>query len=70
MTAKFRSGSNSPFDGSLSSAQLAAEIGRCLQAKYAAPPKKLLPDELADLVRRLQEQDGVSQPEQSKSDIT
>jgi hypothetical protein len=84
MTAKFRSddqattsdradgrtGSNSPFNGSFSSAQLAAEIGRCLQSQYAVPSKEPFPEELAALVRRFQEQDGANQPEQSEPDAT
>lgn len=70
MTAKFRSGSNSPFDGSLSNAQLAAEIGRCLQSEYALPSKEPLPEELATLVHRLREKDRRDQPDQSHSDGT
>lgn len=70
MTAKFGSGSNSPFDGSLSNAQLAAEIGRCLQSQYVVPSEEPLPEELANLVQRLQEQDGASQPEHGEPDAT
>jgi hypothetical protein len=66
MTAKFRSGPNSPFGDSLSNAQIAAEIGRCLQAQYAVPANESLPEELAALVQRLGEQGGVTQPEQSE----
>ena len=58
MTAKFGSGSNSPFDGSVSNAQLAAEIGRCLQSRYAVPFKEPLPEKLTALVQRLREQGG------------
>jgi hypothetical protein len=53
MTAKFGSGSNSPFDGSLSNAQIAAEIGRCLQSEYAVLTNEPLPEELAALVQQL-----------------
>ena len=70
MTAKFRSGSNSPFDGSVSNAQLAAEIGRCLQSRYAVPFKEPLPEELAALIQRLREQGGITQLEQSEPDAT
>lgn len=70
MTAKFGSGSNSPFDGSLSNAQLAAEIGRCLQSRYAVPTKEPLPEKLTALVQRLREQGGILQPEQSEPEAT
>jgi hypothetical protein len=70
MTAKFRSGSNSPFDRSLSNAQLAAEIGRCLQSENAVSSKEPLPEELATLVHRLREKDRTDQPDQSHSDGT
>ncbi len=64
--ANKRTGSNSPFDGSLSNAQLAAEIGRCLQSRYAVPTKGPLPEELAALVQRLREQGGMPQSKQSE----
>ncbi|WP_262268647.1 NepR family anti-sigma factor [Microvirga yunnanensis] len=65
-----RTGSNSPFNGPQPNAQLTAEIGRCLQAQYAVPSEEALPEKLADLVRRLQEQDSASQPDQTQPDIT
>ncbi len=68
--AKGRAGLNSPFTGSFSNAQLAAEIGRCLQSRYAVPLTEPVPEELAALVRRFQEQDGANQPEQSEPDAT
>jgi hypothetical protein len=68
--AKERADLNSPFNGSFSNAQLAAEIGRCLQSQYAVPCKEPFPEELAALVRRFQEQDGANQPEQSEPDAT
>ncbi len=70
MTAKLGSGSNSPFDGSLTNAQLAAEIGRCLQSRYAVPTKESLPEELAALVQRLREQGGMPQSKQSEPEAT
>lgn len=68
MPAKVRSGSNGPFDGSLSNAQLAAVIGRCLQSEYAVPSKEPLPEELATLVHLLREKDRTDQPDQSHPD--
>jgi hypothetical protein len=70
MTAKFRSRSNSPFDGSLSNDQLAAVIGRCLQSWYEAQPKEPLPEELATLVHRLREQDRADPRDEIHSDGT
>ena len=70
MTAKFRSGPNSPFDGSFSSAQLATEIGRCLQSQYEVLSDDPLPEELTALVQRLREQDRVNQLEPSEPDAT
>jgi len=43
-----------PFNGSPTTAQLAGEIGRCLQSQYSGALKEPLPDELALLVRQLQ----------------
>ncbi len=50
-------GSSSAFNGSLTHAQLAAEIGRCLQSQYQGALKEPVPDKLAALLRQLQEQD-------------
>jgi Anti-sigma factor NepR len=50
-------GSNSPFDGSQTPAQLTAEIGRCLQPMYQASLTEPLPQELEALVRQLQERE-------------
>ena len=52
-----KAGSNSPFDGSQSLAQLTAEIGRCLQPMYQASLTEPLPQELEALVRQLQERE-------------
>jgi hypothetical protein len=46
--------------GSLTHAQLAAEIGRSLQTRYQACLNDALPDKLAALVRQLQEQEDGS----------
>jgi len=61
-----RTGSNSPFNGSQSNAQLATEIGRCLQSRYAVPSDEPLPEELAALVQQLREQGVITQQEQSE----
>jgi len=53
---------NSPFNGSLTMAQLAAEIGRCLRSRHAGALKEPLLDELAILVRRLQEREQGTRP--------
>jgi Anti-sigma factor NepR len=42
---------------SFTNTQLAAEIGRCLQSQYQDSLKEALPDELAALVRQLQERE-------------
>jgi hypothetical protein len=53
-------GANNPFRGSLTSAELTAEIGHWLQAQHPVS-KEPLPDNLAALIRRLQERaDGAS----------
>jgi hypothetical protein len=53
-------GANNPFRGSLTPAELTAEIGRWLQAQHPVS-KEPLPDNLAALIRRLQERaDGAS----------
>jgi len=54
--ANDKAGSNSPFSGSLTAAQLTAEIGRCLRPMYQAALNEPLPQELEVLVRQLQEQ--------------
>jgi hypothetical protein len=51
-------GLNSPFTGSLSAAQLTAQIGRSLQSLYQASLQEPLPEELAALVRQLEEREG------------
>lgn len=48
---------NSLFNGAHTPAQLAAGIGRCLQSLYQASLAEPMSDELADLVRQLQEQE-------------
>ena len=57
-TAKPNGGTNSPFRGALTPADLTAEIGRCLQAHHPVPLKEPLPEELAALIRRLQKREG------------
>jgi hypothetical protein len=56
-SANVKAGSNSPFDGSQTSAQLTAEIGRCLRPMYQASLTEPLPQELEALVRQLQERE-------------
>jgi hypothetical protein len=65
-----RAGLNSPFSGSQSKAQLAAEIGCCLQSRYSVPSKEPLPEKLVALVNRLQERDRADQAEPSEADAT
>jgi hypothetical protein len=55
-------GANSPFTGSLAPAQLATEMGRCLRSQYQALLKEPFPDELADLIRQLQEREEGRDP--------
>ena len=55
-------GSISPFDGSQTSAQLTAEIGRCLRPMYQASLTEPLPQELEILVRQLQEREQGAVP--------
>jgi hypothetical protein len=58
MQGKGYATANSPFSGSLLPAEIAAEIGRCLQARYQPIPEEPLPENLAALVRKLQERQG------------
>jgi hypothetical protein len=51
-------GANNPFRGSLAPAELTAEIGRWLQSQHPVPLQEPLPEELASLIRRLQEREG------------
>jgi hypothetical protein len=51
-------GANNPFRGSLIPAELTAEIGRWLQSQHPVPLQEPLPEELASLIRRLQEREG------------
>jgi hypothetical protein len=51
-------GQNNSFTGTLTTAQLVAEIGRCLQSQLQAFLNEPLPEELATLVRQLQEREG------------
>lgn len=48
-------GTNNPFGGSLTPAELAAEIGRWLQVQHPVALEEVPPDELASLIRRLRE---------------
>lgn len=48
-------GTKNPFRESLTPAELAAELGRCLQVQHPVALEEALPDELASLVRRLSE---------------
>ena len=48
-------GTNNPFRGSLTPAELAAEIGRWLQVQHPAVLEEALPDELASIIRQLGE---------------
>ena len=48
-------GTNNPFRGSLTPAELAAEIGRWLQVQHPVALEEALPDELASLIRQLGE---------------
>ena len=48
-------GTNNPFRGSLTPAELAAEIGRWLQVQHPVALQEVLPDELASLIRQLGE---------------
>ena len=48
-------GSNNSFRGSLTPAELAAEIGRWLQVQHSVALEEALPDELASLIRQLGE---------------
>ncbi len=48
-------GTNNPFRGPLTPAELAAEIGRRLQVQHPAVLEEALPDELASLIRQLGE---------------
>jgi anti-sigma factor NepR-like protein len=61
-SAHNKAGSNSPFDGSLTPAQLTAEIGRCLRPMYQASLTEPLPQELEALVRQLQEREQGAVP--------
>ena len=56
-SAHDKAGSNSPFDGSQTPTQLAAEIGRCLQPMYQASLTEPLSQELEALVRQLQKRE-------------
>jgi hypothetical protein len=56
-------GANSPFGGSQLPAELAAEIGRCLKSRYRVIPEEPLPEDLAALVRQLQQQVEKDSPE-------
>jgi hypothetical protein len=59
-------GANSPFTGSLTNTQLADEVGRCLQSWSQAVLSEPLPEDLAALVRKLEEREsGISPPDQS-----
>jgi hypothetical protein len=59
------SGVNSPFTGSLTSTQLADEEGRCLHSWSQAILSEPLPEDLAALVRKLEEREsGTSPPDQ------
>jgi|GEM_PF-3850941 len=55
-------GANSPFAGSLTNKQLAVEVGRCLQSWSQADLSDSLPEELAALVRKLEEQESRTFP--------
>jgi hypothetical protein len=48
-------GANNPFRGSLTPAEIAAEIGRWLQVQHPAVLEEALPNELASLIHRLGE---------------
>ena len=48
-------GTNTPFRGSLTPAELAAETGRWLQVQHPMALEEALPDELASLIRQLGE---------------
>jgi hypothetical protein len=50
-------GTNNPFRGSLTPAELAAEIGRWLQVQHPVALQEMLPDELASLVSQLGERE-------------
>ena len=57
-----RRGSNSLFNGSQTNTQLAVQIGRGLQSRTKAALEEPLSDDLAALVRRLEER-GADRPE-------
>jgi hypothetical protein len=48
-------GTSNPFRGSLTPAELVAEIGRRLQVQHPVALEEAFPDELASLIRRLGE---------------
>jgi len=56
--AKPNGGANSPFRGALTPAELTTEIGRWLQSQHPVPLQEPLPEELASLIRRVQEREG------------
>jgi len=56
--AKPNGGANSPFRGALTPAELTTEIRRWLQSQHPVLLQEPLPEELASLIRRLQEQEG------------
>jgi hypothetical protein len=58
-------GANSPFNGSLTNTQLAVEVGRSLRSWSQAALSEPLPDDLAVLVRKLEEREsGTFPPDQ------
>jgi hypothetical protein len=50
-------GTNNPYRGSLTPAELAAEVGRWLQAQHPVSLQEALPEELASLVSQLGERE-------------
>jgi len=59
-------GLNNPYDGSPKSARLAAAVGHCLRSRWVASPAEPLPENLAVLVRRLEERDSNEEREGSE----
>ena len=54
---------NSPFGGAQPPAELAAEIGHCLKSRYRVIPEEPLPEDLAALVRQLQQREEKDFPD-------
>ncbi|HZH52089.1 MAG TPA: hypothetical protein VEZ16_09445 [Microvirga sp.] len=59
-------GLNNPYDRSPKSARLAAAVGHCLRSRWVASRAEPLPENLAVLVRRLEELDSNEEREEAQ----